>query len=286
MWKGPLFLLISVIGAGGFAPFMRFAQTRRCEMVVVGVANYIAASAVMLLACFLNGVRPWGSSPYVILGLMMGASYVAVWVMLEVTLHRSGVSISSMVAQLSVLVPVLVSIFIFLERPGPVRIAGIILGGLCLPIIGTRVRGEGLRSGGYSILWLFGLFLICGLIGSLVKAFRELAPAEDFFPFMLAAFAGAAIGTALLLLHRRVRVVRRDLLYGIPLGMLNCLALFGMLFALKELDGSLVFPVRAAASLLLTFGVAFLLFGERLRGRSLMAIPLAVVALVLMNLGK
>ncbi len=299
MWKGPLFLIISVVGAGGFILYTRFVQTRRCDMSAVGTSNYIVATGVMLAACFATSVKPWGSSPYVLLGVLTGISFFVTWVFLEAALRRVGVSISSITAHLGIILPILVSIFIFIERPGPMRIAGIVLGVVCLPLVGTRANGKGLqepqrppapgRGGlrdGHAALLLVGLFLGAGSNGTLIKCFKELGPVEDVFPYMFTIYAVAGIGLAVTFARRRIPVTRRDVLYGIPLGLFNCVSLFGTMFALRELDGSLVFPVRSAGSVLMTVGLAFLLFQERLRKRALVAIALGAVALVLMNLNR
>jgi drug/metabolite transporter (DMT)-like permease len=218
-----------------------------------------------------------------LLGSLTGACYVTAYFLMEVCIRAAGVGITQTVNRLSVALPVAASIFIWSEIPGVFQMCGIALALLAFPFLayGRALPVEPNHPG--KIAWLALCFLVQGVAGLFMKAYSQRAPAGAEVQFLCFLFSAAAVGS-LVVAAGTARPRLPDLAHGLALGATNALSNIGLLCALAALPGIVVFPTTSAAAILLSAAGAAALWRERFRGKALLGLVLAALALVLVNL--
>lgn len=262
---------------------MKSAHHTGRNPIAVGGLNYIAAA--MIGSAFLLYDSEWRMDGITILiGVSTGLFYVGSFWFLVRAVVRDGVAVTMAVVRLSVLAPILCSIFIWNEIPTTGQTVGIVFVFLALPFlsIGVNQTRTSLNMGGAG--WIIAvLFVATGFCNLSPKVFSELADQRQIPLYTFTLFVTAALASLLYFRINRVKVDRRDYGHGIMQGVCNILNAAVMVWTLKYLPGTVVFPVTSASALIITTAAATLIWKEQIRTPAYIGIGLTLIALVLVN---
>jgi len=225
-----VYLIAATIGSAWFALMMRYAQHRKCQMLSVGAINYLFAGLTFLVLWLVAGSPKVDILSY-FLGMAVGAAYILSYLFMNAAMRRSGLSITSAVSRLSVIIPVAVSVLFFEAMPGGCRVAGLGLVTVSLPLLGTRPMDRMGTHWQGALLFLAGLFMLNGGSRTLIKVYTELAGSRQEMLFLLGLFGTAALANTGILVSVRERPHVRDLAPGILLGLSNVVANVAQLLA-------------------------------------------------------
>ena len=114
---------------------------------------------------------------------------------------------------------------------------------------------------------------------------KEMPPAEGL-PFQTVIFVTAFFVTTLLYYLRRPRLTTETLQWGALLGTANLGNYLFLVLALSVLPGLVVYPAIAAGEVGLMAVAGTVLWKEKVGVRSWLGIALAIIALVLIQLGR
>lgn len=284
-WAGPGYLALSIASSVAIAVWFRRCEARRRDRLVVVAANYIVATGAATLGWWLSG-RPGLAGAAVGLGVATGLLFVVTFLMFAAAIGRLGLALPVAASRLAPILPVLVSVTVYRERPGALTALGLGVAGLAMAAMAAAALDQGrtVRVSGVGAVLLLALCLGMGLGQVSMKVFRELFPAGHEGGFLAWLF-----GTALVAAWGWVAVcgrpVRRaDVLAGLLLGIPNvCSSLF-LLRALRHLPGVMVFPVNDAGVVVVSTAAGILLWGERPSRTSWLALALALGGILLLNL--
>jgi len=137
-----------------------------------------------------------------------------------------------------------------------------------------------------SLRWLILLFLTDGLVMIPALVFRKELPSNETVPFQTVIFVAAFFVTTLLYYVRRSRFETETLKWGALLGAANFGNYLFLVLALTALPGLVVYPVIAAGEVGLLAVAGVVLWKEKVGVRSWLGIALAIVAIILIQLGK
>ncbi|MCX6841742.1 MAG: hypothetical protein NTX53_05620 [candidate division WOR-3 bacterium] len=136
------------------------------------------------------------------------------------------------------------------------------------------------------MLWLSLLFLTEGLVMIPALVFRKQLQQTEGMPFQTVIFVTAFFVTTLLCYVRRPRLTSETLKWGALLGTANLGNYLFLVLALSVLPGLAVYPTIAAGEVGLMAVAGVVLWKEKVGVRSWVGIALAILALVLIQLGK
>lgn len=287
-------LLLRIVFTVSFSHLLRLSQARTRKPIAAAAINYlVAAAACTLWACALG--RAW-QGPTVLLGAAAGFTYVSSLVLILPCMRQSGVAVTSAVAQLSMMAPVVVATVRFGEYPNVWQTAGIVLTVVALPLLCVSTAAATNTPQRFSPLTL-AMFCSTGLSQVLMKEFSATRPGADLAIFSACLFLAATFFTWVWMVHTGDTgragegtpgpdegTLLPEWPLGLALGTVNVLQLVCLLRALQELSAIIVFPVSAALGITANVGVSMLLWGERPRPAGWLGIVLAVAAVVLLNL--
>jgi len=275
-----LYLLLAIVSSALIAVIMRvsarYVQAKRSMLA----ANYV--TCLLLAAAYakfrLLPVGTAGFSTALWMGAVNGVLYLAGFVLLQHNTHKSGVVLSSVFMKLGLLVPIVLSVFLFGEMPTILQWAGFVLAVGAIILINYE-KGTDL-SGGRLLLVVMLLAGGCG--DAMSKVFEVYGNGTLSDQFLLYTFASALV--LCLVLCSKERPDKYAALFGVLVGVPNFFSAKFLLMALNHLPAVIVYPTFSVATILAVTLAGVCLFKERLRPRQWAALAVILVALVLLNI--
>lgn len=277
-----LFLLLAILSSAMIAIVMRISSDRISGNLSMLAVNYLICAA---LGAAYAGFDLWmpdaqGFSVTLGLGVLSGGLYLAAFVMMQVSVRKNGVVLSSVFMKLGLLVPILLSVVLFREIPTPVQAVGICMaiGAIVLINLKKDASQKGFAFG------LIVLLLLGGGSDAMSKVFEVLGPGALSDPFLFYTFAVAFLLCGVLVLYKKERPGLRELMFGALIGIPNFFSSKFLLGALTKLPAVVVYPSFSVATMLLVTLTGVAVFKERLSKTQWLALAVIVAALILLNI--
>ena len=229
-----------------------------------------------------------GSWIYFAAGL--GFVFLATFYLMAYITHKFSISVSSISAKISLVIPVLFSLFILKTRLIDYNVLNYIgMAGALGAIVLSSLKSRNMQVADLSKgdLWLpFALFFLNGLIDTTLNfvSNRYLPDsAEPVFPIFI--FFTAAIGGAVILIVRKTTLSRRIWVGGVALGIINYFSVFTLIKSLSahDDDGAFVYPVLNLGIIIIASLVSLTFFKERFSKLNWGGFLLAILSLVLIS---
>ena len=281
--KEMLYLLLAIVFAAMISIIMRLSEGRIQNRTGLLAANYL--TCMVLALCFLgpqnifpavDGIRRTFG-----LGMLNGVFYMTALMANQYNITRNGVVLPSVFAKMGgLLVPLVVSIFLFGEIPGVLQVVGFVLA-----IAGILMMN--LRSGGGSAASMPALIMLLfleGFASSMAKVYRELGSSALSDNFLFFTFTSAFILCVIVLLVKREHPGLRELLFGAAIGTSNFFAARFVLKALEAMPAVIVYPSRSVGNIVLLTLAGVLVFKEKLGRQQIIAMAVILAALILLNI--
>jgi drug/metabolite transporter (DMT)-like permease len=281
-----LYLVANICVAALFKLFPRY----KIDALHAIVVNY---TLCFLLGVLLNpdkGMMPISEvikTDWFKIDLLLGVIFISGFTITAKAIQQSGITLTTMMQKMSILVSVTVSVMLFHEPFGGWQILG-----LCFAvgaIIAINQQAEDQPKHG-SYLYLAIVLLSSAAIevillfverNNIVQGQHHLFTS---YGFGVAAVVGWII-VAYQWISRRERMTRQDWIGGLLLGLPNFLTIYFLLLMLNQgWNGSVLFPVLNVTVLALITLTAWLVFKEKLRPVNWLGIVLAVGAILLIGL--
>lgn len=276
-----LYLLLAIASSAMIAIIMRISAPRVKANICMLAANYLTC---LLLAAGYAGFRLFPlRSPGFLMTLGMGAFngvlYLLGFMLLQYNTRKNGVVLSSVFMKLGLLVPIVLSVFLFGEIPTVLQCAGFVLAVGAIILVNYE---KGTAFSGFKLPLL--LMLLAGGSGdAMSKVFAVYGPAALADPFLFYTFAGAFLLCIALILWKKERPDKYALVFGVLVGIPNFFSAKFLLMSLGHLPGVIVYPTFSVGTILAVTLAGVCLFKERLRRMQWVALAVILTALVLLN---
>ena len=284
-----LFLLLATVASAGNALTMKFAGSRSANTWSLLFFNYLAATILSAASAVRSGLvvgevmaQEWT------LGLVTGILFITTFALLQLNVRVNGATVSSSLARMGAVIPILLSIALFGEYPTLAGAGGIVVAAtILLSMPKGSSQGiptqEGAPASSNRRL-LVPMVLAGGAADTMPKVFEAVGNPAHEEAFILTTFATALAVCLAMLLRAHERPTAVDVACGAMLGTFNFFSTDLMLRALMELPAYVVYTGFSMGVVLLTYAVNALVMHERLDQRDHVAIALVLIALALINL--
>lgn len=278
------YLILAILCSSMVQIIMRLSTNKVSNNMSMLAMNYVVCS--LIAACYtgfgnLFPVGTAGMGTAMSVGFGQGLLYLLAFIWLQMNNRRNGIVLSASFMKLGLLVPMAVSIFLFGEEPGVLHILGFILAICSIILINYEPKGSATAS---FKLGLVTLLLIGGLGDTMAKLYQEWGNAALSSQFLFYTFASALVMSIGLLIYKKERPGKTELLFGALVSFPNYFSSKFLLKALEELDAVIVYPCYNVATIFIATLAGIWLFRERLQKRQWIAICIIVAALVLLNI--
>jgi len=230
------------------------------------------------------------SAPWFPWALMMGAGFICVFNLIAYCTRVDGITTATVANKLSLIIPVLFSLFLYSEHISIGKGLGIILAFPAVYLT-TRVKDE--ENKVQNFLWPALLFLGSGMLDTLVKfvQIRFLPESDVQALFTTCCFAaagtiGVIVVTTLLILKKQT-FQWRNIIAGICVGIPNYFSIYYLIRMLHSgvLQSSAAIPVNNIGILVVSSLVAILFFKERANTLRIIGLVLSILAILLIAFG-
>lgn len=276
-----LYLILAICSSAMVSICMRVSNAKVKNNTAMLCVNYFMC---LMLSWADGGFSAWlpkeeGLSTALLLGTANGILYLAGFVLLQSSIRKNGVVLSSTFMKLGLLVSILVSILFFGELPSVLQWVG------CALAVGAilLMNGPGGKAG--NILFLLALMGANGMADGMSKFYEQWGTAALSGHFLLYTFAAALLGCLILTVKRGEGFPGKwDVGFGLLIGIPNFYSAKFLLGALGQIRAVVVYPVASVGTILTVTLAGVFLFRERLNRRQWAALGLILAALTLLNL--
>lgn len=299
-----VYLFLACICSASIAIIFKHIEGKNCNRFEVTSFNYMTA-AVISLIMIINSGQPFfmkvadpvknlmnnfsgnitlqGSYVWaILLGVITGILYLCGFLLYQISIEKSGASLSAMFNKMGIVVPMIFSMIIWREIPGVLQWIGIVMSMFAIIIVNLNFGGKE-RSSVKPQLMI--MFIIVGFSEFTNKLFQKYAMTELKNHFMFTLFFTALITSFILLFRNRKQGLNfKSAIYGVMVGIPNMLSTFFLIEALNRIPATIVYPVFSASSIVIIMIVTTLIFKERLKKKEVVAMIITILALVFINL--
>ena len=277
-----LYLILAIMSSTMISVVMRLSSDKISANLSMLAVNYLICA---VLGAGYAGFDLWlpaatGFSLTVGLGVLSGVLYLSGFVMLQRSIRKNGIVLSSIFMKLGLLVPIGMSLLIFHEIPTPAQILGFFIAVCAIVMINLKKDADAKGFG----LGLIALLLVGGGCDAMSKVFEVYGPANLSEQFLFYTFAVAFLLCAGIAAYGKERPGLRELMFGTLSGIPNFFSAKFLLLALGRLPAVVVYPSFSVATLLCITLAGVAVFRERLGKLQWVALTAIVAALVLLNI--
>jgi drug/metabolite transporter (DMT)-like permease len=281
------YLLLSILSSLFIYLTFKFVEHRKVNLGCVVAINYLVASVFGFMkgnhipdATFFMSYSWWW------VAMLIGFLFVVMFLLIGMATAKIGVALTAASTRLSMLIPMLVSIFIFEEPKSVLKFIEIAIA--LVAVYFTLYRKTDARLSGILYGLPFVLFIGSGCVDSLVKlAQHKFVAPEETGAFASSLFFFSFLCSLPLLLHKmNFRHLFRSITWGtgVVLGILNFGSLYFFMMALgkSNLESSVVFGVNNLVIVLFATLSGVFAYKEPMPLRNKIGLVMAMLAVVLL----
>lgn len=276
-------LILAILSSACVSIFMRLGEKKISNNMVMFAVNYLLC--IILARIFMGQVNLFtmeeGIGSAVILGIISGILYLAGFVLLQQNIKKNGMVLAAIFMKLGVIIPTLMAMIVFRERPRILQIFGIIIA--IMAIIVFNFEKDDINKK-LSKLLLIILLLCGGITDSMSNIFDKIGNPYFKDHYLFYTFFVALLCALILCIINRKRISKWDAIMGIVIGLPNYFSARFLLQSLASVPAIIVYPVYSVATIVVVSLVSVFLFKERLGKQKVIAILMVFVALVLINI--
>lgn len=275
-------LLLAVLCSALVSIFMRLSTEKVSGKSGMLAVNYLMCTllAVVYTGTYDSASGTFGLAGAIGMGILNGLLYLLGFVLLQFNVKENGVVLSATFMKLGLLVPMAVSVCFLGEVPALWQVIGFVLAVAAILLVNARSDSA---EGGMKA-WLIPLLLVNGGADAMAKVFEVLGRAAWSEHFLLITFATALILCGCLVLWKREWPGKREILFGLLIGIPNYFSARFLLRSLERVAAVIVYPTYSGATILVVTAAGLCLFRERLAKRQWIAVGVILAALVLLNI--
>ncbi|MHC4664143.1 MAG: hypothetical protein ACYS8W_20970 [Planctomycetota bacterium] len=282
-----VYLILAIITSSTFGVMLKIAENRGRDRIVVAFANYVFGG--VLAGAYVLAFTEWEiSRPTIYIGIIAGAAWVGGLLTIMLSIKEVGLAYSAAISRLAVIVPVVICILYWNESLSWIQYIGLAFVCVAIFALTTRAASRGDKFTFRGVALLAALFIANGFAKLVMKVFEKNCPEGELAAFMTILFFSAAIMTGIWIVAARRKITKGDLAYGAIAGVPNMLTGALLVLALVELAdaGAVAFSVWDAGTVLVLTILSVSVWKEKLGRRGVIGIALAIIALLLINMGK
>lgn len=251
------------------------------------VINYLAGSLISLFnsAEFSSNSLNLLDHNLVMGGMiiLLGLIFIGNLVVYSRSIDRVGMGVSIAAMRMSLIFPIAVSLFVFGEELVPIRYLGILLALVALLLMVPRIKTK--KISGLSDAWLPVLiFLMTGAADTGLKVYERVFASqlsEELFVSGIF-FVSFLTGLGILIKRRELHFTFKEIVYGVITGIVNLYSSIFLIYALKLMPGSVVFPIVNVSLVILGTLIGVWVWKDKPTVKQWSGLAVAVISIILL----
>lgn len=284
-----IYILLTILSSTSIYVIFRLAKNYSCKLSSLITLNYLVASFLGfgILLQFKTSLLAESES-WLPFALLLGILFILMFYLIGNSSQKAGITITTLANKLSLVFPVLFSLFYFHEQISPIKYIGII--SAVIAVFLTVFKSDIKKTNIIYFLLPALIFVGSGITDSVVKYVQTVkinqSESAIFSSFV---FLVAFIISLLIVVFNKKISLKTDfhsptIIFGVLLGLVNFGSLFFLINALNKsnLKSSFVFAIVNMAIVILSAIIGRLLFFEKLSKINTVGIFLAIVSIYIL----
>jgi drug/metabolite transporter (DMT)-like permease len=285
-----IYLLLSVLSSTLIIILFKLFEKYKANTLQAIVFNYYSAfgCGIFLYDSKIK-ISTITSSSWFYGALALGFLFIIIFNLMALTAQRNGLSVASVAAKMSIIIPIIFGLILYDEHAGLQKIIGILLALVAVYLTAIKPKTQFNLRGGLVLPFL--VFIGSGIIDTAIKYIEtSYLSSKEVSIFSATIFAcSAIIGTLIII----IKLIQKTLVFnikslfgGLVLGIVNFGSIFFLIKALqyKNLESSTLFTVNNVAIVMLSTIVGFALFKEHISKMNWLGVIFAIVSILLVTL--
>ncbi|MCG8372259.1 MAG: DMT family transporter [Balneolales bacterium] len=279
-----LFIALSVSCSLIIAHLLKATERSNVSLLHVLTINYFVAATVSFFTNQSSYADPFIEVlPTLSIGLFLGILFIANFFLYSICIQKIGMGVSIAAMRLSLIIPIIVSVFVFGEFLTLNKYLAIGIVFLAFALMLPR-NNEELSFPGKILFLPVLLFLFNGVVDAVLKIYERqhshVLSEELFLAFIF--FTAFLVGLFVLIYKGELKFTKREFVYGVLIGVANLYSTFFLLLALKGLSGALVFSLTNILNVVLGTFIGILIWKDQLTLKQKFGIGSAILAIILL----
>jgi len=292
-----IYLIGSILLTSYLTLAFKFCERYAVPIFPAIVFNYITC---VITGSFVNGAFPINNAaidtPWFKWACIMGVLFVSIFNIMGITAQKIGVAVSSVANKLSLIIPVVLSVYLYNETVAGWKLVGVIMALIaviltCYPK--KSMEEKSAVSQQLKYLLPFVLFIGSGLLDSLINHVQQkYVNEENSNAFLIGGFLSAAIIGSCILLFQYFSKKRtfewKHVFAGVLIGIPNYFSIWCLIHFLKQSpwESSASIPMNNMGIVLFSTLAAAILFKEKLSAINWIGIGLSAIAIYFIAFGN
>jgi drug/metabolite transporter (DMT)-like permease len=257
------------------------------------IINYLAASLTgFLISNNKASFFEYSEKTWLVYCIPLGFLFFSIFYLMSLTIQKISVAAGSVANKMSVVMPVLFSVFFIGEKLDLLKATGIVMA--LVAVYFSTKQNNAQDKAAKKLIWLPVLvFIGSGIIDISLNAaktylFQSDADGEVFTTYtFLCAFCFGILSVPLKrILKLETKFNLKNVLWGFALGIPNYFSIFLIIKSLEAgvLKSAQLFPVLNISNVALAAITGYILFKEKLSAQNIFGVALAVLSILLITL--
>ncbi len=277
------YLLLAILVSSLFPISFRIFENFKFDSKATIILNYLFGSIFMLMIFLLSFKGSINFFPFLsafLLGFPTGIIFYLCLILYQQNISKNGLSLSALFMKIALIIPIILSIIIFLERPTTYQYIGILLALIAIMILnGGFKQIKGVTKG------LLLLFLLSGIGDFINKIYEECFDMTYQQIFISSTFLTACIlGYFIDKKQVKGKFNKINIIAGIFIGICNSLSTFFIIKTFTVMYASTAMVLLNISIILFISIVGILFFKERLKRNEFYAFIISVISIILISL--
>lgn len=279
-----------ILGSAGcsvlIAHLLKTTEVKALRTLPTLTVNYLFAGTLALLLGMQSTTHAAViiSKPWILLFCLgVGALFIGNFILYSKSVDVNGVGVTIAAMRVSLLVPVLVSLYLYRESITLATSAGIVLvlGALLLLI----PRKKNITIAGVHAGWLLlFIFLISGFADASLKIYEEdIRGHFNELIFMGLVFLSAfLIGISAMMIRKAEMIKPKEIAMGCLIGVPNLYSSVFLIYALTDIDGAIAYPMVNVLNVAAGTALGYWFWKDEITGWQWLGLTITVIALILL----
>ena len=277
-----IYLILAILSSASINIVMRLSNGKVKNKTGMLVMNYVMCTVLSAAFTGFDNLLPkvpeLGAT--MAWGVLDGVLYLAGFVFLQLNIRKNGVVLTTIFAKLGLLVPMVLSIFLFNEMPSGMQWIGFALAIVAMLLINFEKNNDTVKfKAGLVIILLAG-----GACDAMSKVYNFYGSSALNDQFVFYTFVVALLLCVALMFYKKERPGKYELLYGLLVGIPNFFSARFLLKSVENLPAVIVYPTFSVAGILVVTLAGVMIFKEKLSKRQWIGAAVILAALVLLNI--
>jgi len=285
-----IYLLLSIISSTVIFVTFKITQRYKADLIKLITVNYLVGT---LLGFSFNhhpiSISESLASKWIPYALLIGALFILMFFLIGYSIRNSGVAVTTIAGKMSMVIPILFSMYFFSEEKTFLKISGLVLA--TIAVFMTSYRPVNKAKNLLLLLLPILIFFGSGITDAVIKyAQNNYIPNQMSLLFPSVVFLSSLIFGLLFILVKPKSLSKSisisELIGGTILGIANFCSLYFFILALNnsQLDSSVVFGMNNICIVLFSILIGLVLFKEKFSRLNFAGVFLAIISiLILMN---